>query len=56
MNYGKRDQLMAELYADGYSLDHVGQQFHVTRERVRQILDRQGIVRRPKWTRGKRDE
>lgn len=33
-----RSSQMAALYSAGYTLQQIGEQFHITRERVRQIL------------------
>jgi hypothetical protein len=47
----------ADRYRDGHSLEQVGQPYHLTRERVRQILERDcpEIIRR-KAVRPKRDD
>lgn len=37
----ERVQLMAALYRDGYTLEQIGAQYSITRERVRQLLKRQ---------------
>lgn len=37
---------MAALYKNGYSLAKVGRVFHLSRQRVQQILDANGIPRR----------
>jgi hypothetical protein len=41
----KRDKQIIELRSRGVTLDAIGQRFGITRERVRQILNRNGIVR-----------
>lgn len=35
---GEREHAMRALYLDGYTLEQIGQQFSLTRERVRQLL------------------
>lgn len=42
----EREAVMARLYQDGKTLQEVADVFHVTRERVRQILSRAGVKRR----------
>ena len=46
--FKKRNKAMAALYRDGQTLEQVGQRYHLTRERVRQILERDcpGVIRR----------
>lgn len=41
-----REGQMAALYAEGKTLQNIGDQFGITRERVRQILARLGVQRR----------
>ena len=42
----EREAVMAQLYRDGKTLQDVADVFGLTRERVRQILARAGVVRR----------
>lgn len=42
----EREAVMAQLYRDGKTLQDVADVFGLTRERVRQILARVGVVRR----------
>jgi DNA-binding CsgD family transcriptional regulator len=48
-NQGLRDisrgEKMASMYRQGLTLEKIGQTFNITRERVRQILKKQGITR-----------
>lgn len=43
---GARNKALCELYVSGRSLETVGKEFGITRERVRQILVHEGIVER----------
>ena len=43
-----RDTQIIELYRQGQTLQAIGDQFGVSRERVRQILDKQGVEKRPR--------
>ena len=45
-----RDQAMADQYMAGATLEQVGAGYGLTRERVRQILERLGVQRRPSRT------
>lgn len=38
--YQKRADIMAALYRDGYTLEKIGEQYGITRERVRQIISK----------------
>lgn len=40
-----RERQMADLWRSGKTLREIGEQFNLTRERVRQILDRDGLTR-----------
>jgi DNA-binding CsgD family transcriptional regulator len=42
----ERNKEIARLYGTGLSMDKIGQQYGITRERVRQILVRLGVERR----------
>lgn len=41
----ERSEIMADLYRGGLTLDAIGRKFDVTRERVRQVLAKQGMTR-----------
>lgn len=40
----QRNAAMAALYRDGYTLQQIGDQYGVSRERVRQVIDALGVV------------
>jgi len=42
-----RDARLVELYQEGYSMRQVAARLDISLERVRQILTREGIPRRP---------
>jgi hypothetical protein len=44
-NTSPRAEKMAGMYRQGLTLEKIGQQYGITRERVRQILKKQGVVR-----------
>lgn len=54
-----RDKALCDLFKTGKTLEQVGQAFGITRERVRQVLVKNGITERYLWTfknSGNRDE
>lgn len=44
-NNGERDSAIAVAYAEGQTLEQIGSQYNITRERVRQILAAQNVDR-----------
>lgn len=52
----KRDAALVDLYKAGRSLGQIAELFGITRQRVHQIITRDGVVCRPKSVRGKRYE
>jgi transposase len=39
-----RNEQMAEYYKRGWTLERIGQKYGITRERVRQIVKKQGLT------------
>jgi DNA-binding CsgD family transcriptional regulator len=43
--FDSRNERMATMYRQGLTLEKIGQTFNLTRERVRQLVERQGVAR-----------